>query len=136
MGFRYPTGARALLVEETARRRRIESRIVALLEQAGFAEVVVPVIDFAEPYAAITDRDAARNSYRFTDRDGELISVRSDFTPMVARSLAPSIVAGSHPLRVFYRGDVIRCEASRLGANRSEERRVGKECRFRLSPYH
>src|SRR5688500_7270112 len=118
MAFRYPTGARALLIEETARRRRIESRIVTLLERAGFAEVVVPVIDFAEPYAAITDRDAARNSYRFTDRDGELISVRSDFTPMVARALAPSIGTDDLPLRVFYRGDVVRCEASRLGANR------------------
>ena len=116
MAFRYPTGARPLLVEETARRRRIESRIVALLEQAGFAEVVVPVIDFAEPYAAVTDRDSARNSYRFTDRDGELVSIRSDFTPMVARALAPSLT--DLPLRVFYRGDVVRCEASRLGANR------------------
>src|SRR5688572_11326613 len=118
MGFRYPTGARALLIEETARRRRIESRIVTLLERAGFAEVVVPIIDFAEPYAPITDRDAARNSYRFTDRDGELISIRSDFTPMVARALAPSIAESDLPLRVFYRGDVIRCEATRLGANR------------------
>src|SRR5688500_3822720 len=118
MAFRYPTGARALLIEETARRRRIESRIVTLLERAGFAEVVVPVIDFAEPYAAITDRDTARNSYRFTDRDGELVSIRSDFTPMVARALAPSIGASGLPLRVFYRGDVVRCEASRLGANR------------------
>lgn len=116
MAFRYPTGARPLLVAETARRRRIESRIVALLEQAGFAEVVVPVIDFAEPYAAVTDRDTVRNSYRFTDRDGELVSVRADFTPMVARALAPSLT--NLPLRVFYRGDVVRCEASRLGANR------------------
>lgn len=118
MAFRYPTGARALLIEETARRRRIESRLVAVLEEAGFAEVVLPIIDFAEPYASITDRDAARNSYRFIDREGELVSIRSDFTPMVARALAPSIASGDLPLRVFYRGDVIRCEPTRLGANR------------------
>jgi ATP phosphoribosyltransferase regulatory subunit len=37
---------------------------------------------------------------------------------MVARALAPAIVPSDLPLRVFYRGDVIRCEASRLGANR------------------
>lgn len=118
MTLRYPTGARALLVEETARRRRIESRFVSLLEAAGFAEVVLPIIDFAEPYASVTDRGAARLSYRFVDRDGELVSLRSDFTPMVARALAPSMAAGDLPLRVFYRGDVIRCETKRLGANR------------------
>lgn len=115
---RYPTGARPLLIEETARRRRIESRFVDVLENAGFAEVVLPIIDFAEPYAGITDRNAARQSYRFTDREGELVAIRSDFTPMVARALAPVIEKTALPLRVFYRGDVIRCAASRLGTNR------------------
>ncbi len=123
--FRYPTGARPLLIEETARRRRIESRFVALLEDAGFAEVVLPIIDFAEPYAEVLTRDAAKRSYRFTDRDGELVAIRSDFTPMVARALAPSL-NGNLPLRVFYRGDVIRCEATRLGSNR-ELFQVGAE---------
>ncbi len=116
--FRYPTGARPLLIEETARRRRIESRFVALLESEGFAEVVLPIIDFAEPYATVMGRDAARQSYRFTDRDGELVAIRSDFTPMVARALAPALDEDDLPLRVFYRGDVIRCQATRLGANR------------------
>ena len=115
--FRYPTGARPLLIDETARRRRVESRFVVALEGAGFAEIVLPIIDFAEPYAEVTARAAAKQSYRFTDRDGELVSIRSDFTPMVARALAPSL-NGNLPLRVFYRGDVIRCESTRLGANR------------------
>lgn len=124
--LRYPTGARPLLVEETARRRRIESRFVAILESARFAEVVLPIIDFSEPYAEVTERGAARHSYRFVDRDGELVTIRSDFTPMVARALAPSLTAGDLPLRVFYRGDVIRCEATRLGANR-EMFQIGAE---------
>lgn len=114
--FRYPTGARPLLIEETARRRRIEAGFVSLLENAGYAEIVLPIIDFAEPYLGVTERSAAKQSYRFTDREGELVAIRSDFTPMVARALAPAI--NGEPLRVFYRGDVIRCEATRLGTNR------------------
>jgi ATP phosphoribosyltransferase regulatory subunit HisZ len=116
--FRYPIGAKPLLIEETARRRRIESRFVSILETAGFAEIVLPIIDFADPYASVGGADTARQSYRFTDRDGELVAIRSDFTPMVARALAPSLEEEQLPLRVFYRGDVIRCEASRLGTNR------------------
>jgi len=123
---RYPTGARPLLIEETARRRRIESRFVALLEANGFAEVVLPIIDFAEPYAGVTGRESARQSYRFTDREGELVAIRSDFTPMVARALAPALRDSELPLRVFYRGDVIRCDATRLGANR-EMFQIGAE---------
>jgi ATP phosphoribosyltransferase regulatory subunit len=114
----YPTGVRPLLIEETARRRRIESRFVDRLEQAGFAEITLPIIDYVEPYAALVDRDATRQSYRFVDREGDLVAIRSDFTPMLARALAPSMSEEELPLRLFYRGDVIRCEASRLGTNR------------------
>jgi ATP phosphoribosyltransferase regulatory subunit len=45
---------------------------------------------------------------------------------MVARALALAIPATMLPLRVFYRGDVIRCDASRLGANR-EMFQIGAE---------
>jgi len=116
--LRYPTGVRPLLIEEAARRRRVESRFVDALGRAGFAEVVLPIIDYADPYAALVDRNSTKASYRFVDREGDLVAIRSDFTPMVARALAPSMSADDLPLRVFYRGDVIRCEAARLGANR------------------
>ncbi len=116
--LRYPTGVRPLLIEETARRRRVETRFVAALERAGFAEVVLPIIDYADPYAPFADRNSVRQSYRFVDREGDLVGIRSDFTPMLARALAPSMTAEELPLRIFYRGDVIRFEASRLGANR------------------
>jgi len=120
--LRYPTGVRPLLIDATARRRRTESRIVSSLERAGFAEVVVPIIDYAEAYAG----GEARQSYRFVDRDGDVVAIRSDFTPLVARALAPSIEPDGEPLRVFYRGDVIRYEPSRLGAER-EIFQVGAE---------
>ena len=124
--FRYPTGVRPLLIEETARRRRTESRVVEVLERAGFAEIALPIIDYAEPYAALQARDSSKRSYRFIDREGDLVALRSDFTPMVARALAPAIGSVDLPLRVFYRGDVIRCDASRLGSNR-EMFQIGAE---------
>jgi len=116
--LRYPTGVRALLVEEAARRRRIETRFIDVLERARFAEVVLPIIDYVEPYAELVAPEANRRSYRFVDREGDLVAIRSDFTPMLARALAPAMRPDELPLRLFYRGDVIRCEASRLGTNR------------------
>jgi len=115
---RYPTGVHPLLREETARRRRIEARFVDAFATAGFDEVVLPIIDYVEPYASLVDSAAAKQSYRFVDREGDLVAIRADFTPMLARALAPSIADGDLPLRLFYRGDVIRVEASRLGTNR------------------
>lgn len=124
--FRYPTGVRPLLVEETARRRRVEARFIRALEASGFAEVVVPIIDYVEPYAELDERAASRQNYRFVDREGDLVAIRSDFTPTVARALAPSLRSSDLPVRVYYRGDVIRCEATRLGSGR-EMFQVGAE---------
>src|SRR5260370_40405034 len=100
--FRYPTGVRPLLIEEAARRRAIEKRVVERLGGAGYDEVVRPIIDFVDPYTAILDREVARQSYRFVDRDGELVAIRSDFTPILACALAPATTDADLPLRVFY----------------------------------
>src|SRR3954452_7228483 len=90
---RYPTGVLPLLAEETSRRRRIESRFVDAFTDASFDEVVLPIIDYVEPYAALVEPATAKQSYRFVDREGDLIAIRSDFTPMLARALAPAIAA-------------------------------------------
>jgi ATP phosphoribosyltransferase regulatory subunit HisZ len=117
---------RPLLIEAAARRKRIEQRFVERLDAAGFSEVILPILDYVDAYAALNGPEANRRTYRFTDRDGELVALRSDFTPIVARALAPSIDDGTLPLRVYYRGDVIRCDRSRLGAHR-EMFQIGAE---------
>jgi len=114
----YPLGVRPILAEEAARRRLIESRIVQQLEAQSFREVILPIIDFVAPYEEVLARDVQRRSYRFTDREGDLVAVRSDFTPMIARAIAPTLRSEELPMRLFYRGDVIRAEATRLGATR------------------
>jgi ATP phosphoribosyltransferase regulatory subunit len=124
--IRYPTGVRPLLIEATARRRFVERRFVDALERAGFAEIILPVLDYVDVYSRVASSAAAKQAYRFVDRDGELVALRSDFTPMVARALAPGIGPEQLPLRVYYRGDVIRCDRSRLGANR-EMFQIGAE---------
>ena len=114
---RYPTGVRPLLTEAAARRKRAERRFVQRLEAGGYEEIILPILDFVDVYAPVTAPDAARRTYRFTDREGELVALRSDFTPMVARALAPSL-STHRLLRVFYRGDVIRCDPVTLGTSR------------------
>lgn len=114
----FPLGVRVLLVEEAARRRRLERAAVDVLESAGFAEVILPVVDFADPYDGVVSRARFRTAYRFTDAGGELLAVRADFTPMLARAAAPLVRSHRGALRLFYRGDVVRREEARLGRSR------------------
>lgn len=125
-----PQGVHALLFESAARRRRLESALAARLEGAGFSEVVLPVLDFLAPYAPLLGtgggRAGASDRYHLLDRDGELLALRADFTPMLARLLAPQLPFLPLPLRLFYRGDVVRLEEERPGGQR-EFYQVGAE---------
>ncbi|HEX4954170.1 MAG TPA: ATP phosphoribosyltransferase regulatory subunit [Thermoanaerobaculia bacterium] len=110
-----PRGVSALLFEAARERRALESRLAGRLEEAGYSEVVLPILDFADPYEELLPPASRRELYRFVDREGELLLLRSDFTPLLARLLAPRLPSLALPLRLFYRGDVVRCRENRAG---------------------
>lgn len=113
-----PIGVAALLFESARRRRDAEARLVSLLEGEGYGEVILPILDYLEPYETLLTAASRSELYRFIDRDGEQLALRADFTPMLARLLAPRMAALEMPLRVFYRGDVVRYEEERAGRQR------------------
>lgn len=113
-----PIGVAALLFESARRRRQAEGRLVDLLEGAGYGEMILPILDYLEPYETLLTAASRAELYRFIDRDGEQLALRADFTPMLARLLAPRLAALEMPLRVFYRGDVVRYEEERAGRQR------------------
>ena len=121
-----PIGVAALLFESARRRRAVEGRLTEMLESAGYGEAILPILDYVEPYEALLTAASRSELYRFIDRDGEELALRGDFTPMLARLLAPRLSTLSLPLRVFYRGDVIRYVEERAGRQR-ELYQVGAE---------
>ncbi|HEX2164041.1 MAG TPA: ATP phosphoribosyltransferase regulatory subunit, partial [Thermoanaerobaculia bacterium] len=129
-----PQGVAALLFGAARRRRELEARLVERLSAAGFDEVVLPIVDYLEPYEPLLAAAGRGELYRFVDRDGELLALRADFTPMLARLLAPMLGGGNGggppalalPLRLFYRGDVVRYGEERPGRDR-ELYQVGAE---------
>lgn len=122
----FPRGVRPHFFEAAERRRALEQQVFGSLSAAGYREIILPIVDSSEPYREIVDEASRRRSYRFIDREGELLEIRSDFTPMVARALSPMIDGMELPLRVSYRGDVVRCEHGRL-ADDGEFYQIGAE---------
>ena len=119
-----PAGVSALLFESARRRRDLEHRLVSQLEGRAFEEVVLPVLDYVEPYERLGS--SPEELYRFVDRDGELLALRADPTPMLARVVAPILETPDLPLRLFYLGDVVRYRRSLAGQMR-EQYQLGVE---------
>lgn len=113
-----PTGVAALLFEGARQHRRLEGEMVEHLERGGFAEIILPVVDYLAPYEKMLSQASRSELYRFVDRDGEMLLMRADFTPMLARILSPRLPSLDLPLRLFYRGDVFRHQEERAGRQR------------------
>ena len=113
-----PIGVAALLFEGARHHRRLEGEMVEHLEQGGFAEIILPVVDYLAPYEQMLSQASRSELYRFVDRDGEMLLMRADFTPMLARLLAPRLPSLELPLRLFYRGEVFRYQEERAGRQR------------------
>jgi ATP phosphoribosyltransferase regulatory subunit len=111
-------GVAALLFESARARRSVESRLVERLEAGGYGEVILPILDYAEPYDSLLTTAGRSELYRFVDRGGDLLALRADFTPLLARLLAPRLASLELPLRLFYRGDVVRYQEERAGGLR------------------
>lgn len=101
-----------------------EEHISRILERGSYEEVAVPLVDRAAPYENVLPADLLRRTHRFTDREGELLLLRSDFTPFVARRLAPTV--GRDVRRACYRGDIVRME-DRNGVRSGTRRQIGAE---------
>ena len=102
-----PAGHRDFLFEEAELRRRIEKEFSSVFSAAGFREIVPSTVEFLDLYArgnqGIRDR-----AIRFLDREDNLLALRADFTPAVARLVAAHLGELPHPVRLWYSGSVFR----------------------------
>lgn len=133
-----PVGVNAAFFDEARRVRSLEGRLSSRLEQCSFSEVLLPILDYYEPYRELlgggpaqsklrsVEGESAEQLYRFVDRDGQLLALRYDFTPMLARLVAPRVSDWDLPVRMFYRGDVVRFQEPRPGLLR-ESAQLGAE---------
>lgn len=119
-----PPGFRDVLFEEARARRSIEGKLAGVFEQRGYKEVIPSTVEFLDLYTrgkqSIKDR-----VYRFLDRQDNLLALRADFTPAVARIVSTRSSASETAIKVWYVGSVFRkvepeqgrfCEITQVGA--------------------
>lgn len=113
---RLPAGVRDFLPRAAARRRSIAERLLAAFEAWGYARIVTPVFECADVLERGLGADARATAIRFVEPGtGEVVALRPDFTPQVARLAATRLADVEGALRLCYEGAVHRMTAPGRG---------------------
>ena len=106
---RLPAGVRDFLPRAAARRRAIAERLLAAFEAWGYARIVTPVFECADVLERGLGADARAAAIRFVEPGtGEVVALRPDITPQVARLAATRLADVDGALRLCYEGAVNR----------------------------
>lgn len=126
--LRLPPGVKDFLFEEARHRRELESRLMSTLARNGYREIITPTFEYSDVFSQANESRNAHEdkTYRFLDRDGNLLALRADFTAQIARIAASRFTPNDLPLRLCYSGKVFRAEPQHAGRSR-EKWQVGFE---------
>lgn len=121
-----PPGALDLTGPAVRRRRQLQRATQAVLDDAGYEELIPPTFEYEEVFVRAAGEAVAERLIRFVDLDGRILALRYDFTSSIARVAATTFADAPRPLRLCYTGKVFRQEPERGGRPR-ELLQVGAE---------
>jgi ATP phosphoribosyltransferase regulatory subunit len=123
---RIPPGVQYIFDAEVRVRRWIEAEIMSVFAGWSYAEIILPIFDYADLFALGMGKEQAEMTYRFTGRDGKLLALRPEMTSLVARTVATRFRGNPRPIRLSYTGEVFRWDEPR-GGRQYEFHQIGLE---------
>ena len=112
-------GTREFYPEEMARRNYIYSNVRRAAQQFGYQEWDAPFIETIELYAAKSGEELVKEqSFVFPDRNGDMVALRPELTPSLARMIAQKQGELAFPLRWWSFGPFWRYERPQRGRTR------------------
>ena len=111
-----PIGVRDILPEEARAKREVTARIEKEFESFGYHAVESPMFEYIEVFSdEKMGSTSPKEMFRFFDRNGSSLALRSDMTPPIARIAATAYAKASGPLRFSYFGNAFRYRESYQG---------------------
>ncbi|MDQ3340054.1 MAG: ATP phosphoribosyltransferase regulatory subunit [Myxococcota bacterium] len=106
---------RDFLPRAAQRRRALAERVCDVFEAWGYARLITPIYEHADVLERGLGAGGKSQAIRFVEPGtGEVVALRPDITPQVARIVATRLADVESPLRLCYEGAVMRL-AGELG---------------------
>ncbi|MBO9667873.1 MAG: histidine--tRNA ligase [Bdellovibrio sp.] len=123
-------GTRDLLPEDNVVFRFVEQSAYEKAILYGFGEIETPIFEFSEVFHRTlgeTSDVVSKETYDFTDRGGESLTLRPEGTAGVARAFISEGMSQLLPLKFYYSGQMFRYERPQKGRYR-QFYQLGAEC--------
>ncbi len=107
--IRLPSGVRDFLPRAAARRRALAEKVMSVFELWGYARLITPMFECADVLERGLGDGARAATIRFVEPGtGEIVALRPDITPQIARVVATRMADVPGPIRLCYEGAVTR----------------------------
>ncbi len=110
-----PQGVRDIHLVEASRKIELQNRIMSIFHSYGFKDVQTPTFEYIDIFSKERGTVDIKMMYKFFDRDGNILALRPDITPSIARFIASSVENDGLPKRMCYLGNTFRNNESYQG---------------------
>lgn len=121
-----PEGVRDTYGRELRCKHYVQSKLRDTLRLYGYRDIETPTFEFFDIYSNDVGTTAENEMYRFFDKEGNMLALRPDFTPSIARCAAKYFVDNSMPIRLCYEGKAFN-NTSDLQGKLKESTQMGAE---------
>ena len=110
-----PEGVRDIYNTECKRKLTLQERLLDTLHLYGYQDIQTPTFEFFDVFRKEIGTISVQELYKFFDRDGNILALRPDITPSVARAAATLFESEDFPIRLCYVGNTFINHSSYQG---------------------
>lgn len=110
-----PEGVRDIHDIECSNKLWVQNTVRKIVHQFGYKTIQTPTFEFFEVYNHKRGTVDEKEMYKFFDRDGNILVLRPDITPSIARAVSKHYKHYKLPIRLSYTGNAYRNNESYQG---------------------
>ena len=104
-----PEGVRDIYNRECAIKLALQKKLNTVLHLYGYQDIQTPTFEYFDVFRKEIGSTSIRDLYKFFDREGNILALRPDITPSIARAVATLFETENFPIRLCYAGKALLC---------------------------
>ena len=110
-----PEGVRDIYSRECETKLALQKKLSTVLHLYGYRDIQTPTFEYYDVFREEIGSTSTQELYRFFDREGNILSLRPDITPSIARAAATLFDGEDFPVRLCYAGNTFINHSSYQG---------------------